>query len=384
MDDNSRALKELGLGYDDLSVPPRVSSIQASQNLQGSKSIEEEILALKNSQSSLNKAMDLKYWHFEEQVLEFELEAREEKYEEEKIKYLAAGGDIRDKEWQAKEVEFEVYYKNYRANIDRAFDQKVSLSKIMRGPQTIPAEGPDKDEAFAKLWLLAYEEKAGRDDSAQSNLRKTLIKTYNLRSPEDPKSYWCQVLGIYIKNDMLVDTAQIFPAHLGQEKMTLLFGEESENELYSQRNSLFLSKVIEQRFDTHQLVIIPHASQPKQASAKGIDKWVVRVLDTELLDQEVFGFGVGCKRTFGDIDGKLLEFLSDARPAASYLYYHYVVSILLSKRYNRKTTVKDTAREMAWPVVGRYLRKEALLFLSEVLGQVEPGELEQFDDHFTD
>ncbi len=50
------------------------------------------------------------------------------------------------------------------------------------------------------------------------------------------------------------------------------FDERSVTKLYSQQNSLFLFKVIEQRFVKHQLVIIPHANQLKQSSVKGIDK----------------------------------------------------------------------------------------------------------------
>ncbi|KAF8249172.1 hypothetical protein K440DRAFT_641527 [Wilcoxina mikolae CBS 423.85] len=98
--------------------------------------------------------------------------------------------------------------------------------------------------------------------------------------------------------------------------------------------------------------------------------------------------------TFGDIDGTELVFQTSHRPKARYLYFHYVVALLRTRRHKRKGWLQQqTQREIAWATPGRYLRETMLRTLIAAVGHDAPvlppeiditEEVEAFSGHMED
>lgn len=159
------------------------------------------------------------------------------------------------------------------------------------------------------------------------------------RKPNGSK-LWCPVLGNFGPETHRI-TAHIVPYMLGQR--TDLW-KDSADELFSARNGMTIDREVEKVFDIHQVVFVPATPVPVEGPIKD---WKFKILDKTLLKKEAPNGPKGEERTWADLDGKLLEFRTEARPAARYLYYHYVVSLLRSQRHCRKGWEANMTKEIA-------------------------------------
>jgi HNH endonuclease len=243
---------------------------------------------------------------------------------------------------------------------------------------------PDSDNAFAAALLRLYkdplrgegEKNKNRDTTLQSNMRQDAIKAYRSLGADAEKELGvpkdglrCTILGEYMSKEVVV-AAHIVPAHLGVELADYIFGPGSGTRLFSIDNCLILISVIEKAFDKGSLAIVP-----VDASEKPIRRWKTVLLNEAVRNQRILGPSEG---DYGDLDGKEIEFYSDHRPAARFLYYHFVVSLLRCRRARMpgwETVWAKLRTGRPWSTPGRYLRQSMLLALARAAGDVNEEEI---------
>ncbi|KAI9772640.1 MAG: hypothetical protein M1840_000234 [Geoglossum simile] len=240
---------------------------------------------------------------------------------------------------------------------------------------------PDSDGAFAAALLHLYKDpKKGknRNSTMQSNMRRDTIAAYQAlgsdsRAVDDPRTaagIRCAISGEYFSPGD-VKAAHIVPVHLGVELADYIFGMGTGARLFSIDNCLMLHKDLERAFDKGILVIVPVNSAEKPSR-----RWKA-VLLNEACRNEVLYFKT--LATMTEVDGMELTFQTEHRPAARFLYYHFVVS-LLRCRQQREPGWENAWVKLRtgkpWPTPGRYLRESMLLSLARTVRDLEDGEIE--------
>ena len=191
---------------------------------------------------------------------------------------------------------------------------------------------------------------------------------------ETEASLWCPIIGDWVHKKMTT-AAHIFPWKQGQETMTKIFGEEAKHEMFSIANGLLMSTLAENRMDKGLFVIVPSANDE---SEKDVREWhlshpkryKIRVLDKNHKDMLELIPGSNPKTNWAQLDGRELQFLSDHRPRARYLYYAYCVAILRRAHHQgeHEHILKDHLGRKFWGTPGLYLRRAYLLAFVEEIG----------------
>ncbi|KAI9767852.1 MAG: hypothetical protein M1840_005345 [Geoglossum simile] len=238
---------------------------------------------------------------------------------------------------------------------------------------------PDSEGAFVSTLLHLYKDPTRsrkRSSAMQSEMRRSTIEAYNATRPatdDSPDKDWlrCQVTGEFFP-DNSVKAAHIVPASLGTELATYLFGAEKGTRLFSVDNCLILHNDIERAFDNGNFVILP-----VDLTETPIRTWRVAIVNDSCRNQGLYMKSVN---TLGDLDGKELVFQTQQRPAARFLYYHFVVTLLRCRQYKQPgwervwTTLKTNR---PWPTPGPYLRRSMLIALAQAVGNVDEAEIEK-------
>ncbi|KAF8533053.1 hypothetical protein BDD12DRAFT_900614 [Trichophaea hybrida] len=154
-----------------------------------------------------------------------------------------------------------------------------------------------------------------------------------------------------------VKAAHIYPFVLGTTVMRMIFGEQAVGELFHVRNGLLLSDSVEKRFDKHQVVIVPANGAKLQADGT-IDRWILKLVDDAVKNIPMSDIG-----TLADLHGRELQFRTTARPAARYLYFHYLLAMLRVRKRGRKIfrpqktndPVDIESRPVPWGTPGPYI-----------------------------
>ena len=214
-----------------------------------------------------------------------------------------------------------------------------------------------------------------RDKTVQGNFRFSLIEAQNAKHPNHVKnkSLWCPVTCTWVHQE-LTTAAHIFPWKHGQETMTKIFGPGSEHEMFSAKNGILMSILAETRMDKG-LVIVPFVNDKSAAEVdawhkSALKRYQVRVLDKDhsLMQGEIPWSDP--KMEWADLDGHELQFRSEHRPRARYLYYSYCVSMLRRSHHQGKQEeiLKDHLGRKFWGTPGAYLRRSYLLAFVEEIG----------------
>lgn len=159
--------------------------------------------------------------------------------------------------------------------------------------------------------------------------------------------------------------------------MDAIFGKTKEPELFSPKNGLIISELIEKVFDSGFLVIVPQL--PERPTKAQVAEWLVqkprgymtRIIDptSKLFDQKI---SLGKEMRYKDLDKRPLKFRNNFRPAARYLYFHYCLQILRrawkQPVEQSKLALKNEVGKMYWGTPGRYLPRNMLLAFVEELG----------------
>jgi HNH endonuclease len=187
---------------------------------------------------------------------------------------------------------------------------------------------------------------------------------------------WCPITGSWVPKSF-TKAAHIFAYHHGQDMMAAIFGDEAIGELFSPKNGILMSQDAEERFDKGLFVIVPDIND--SSSQIETNRWnnsnpreyKIRVLNPESAQMtKLIGFDPSPRRRWNDLDGQRLQFRSDYRPRARYLYFHYCTSIL-RRSWNQNQhwdLLKKELGQKVWATRGRYLSKSQLLGFVEELG----------------
>lgn len=215
-----------------------------------------------------------------------------------------------------------------------------------------------------------------RDTSVQGNFLESLIKAQNAKHPNfaEEKSHWCPITCTWLHEE-LTTAAHIFPWRHGQETMTRIFGTQAAHEMFSVQNGLIMSTMAEARMDKGFFVIVPYANDESEAEIKAWHesnpkRYKLRVLDTTDKMMEGRIPYTDPKITWPELDEREIQFRSDHRPRARYLYYSYCVSMLRRSHHQgqHETILKDHLGRKFWGTPGAYLRRTYLLAFVEEIG----------------
>ncbi|KAJ5534969.1 hypothetical protein N7527_001223 [Penicillium freii] len=231
----------------------------------------------------------------------------------------------------------------------------------------------------SKLGLGILHTGAGRRNPDEQTLfRTSMIREYGAQRP-GYDHLWCPVLGDWRDNRSVV-AAHLFGYMHGQATMDAIFGKRKHPELFSPRNGILLSVFIEDYLDSGKLVIVPDLEdRPKLTDLISWLKSPIRNLKMRVLDPNWNKLETQITRDlplkYKDLDNRRLTFKTDFRPAARYLYFHYVIQLLRYAWQSDAQGGEQAIRIMKgehgkpyWGTPGRYLPKNMLLALVEELG----------------
>ncbi|KAL2417633.1 hypothetical protein ABEF95_002869 [Exophiala dermatitidis] len=228
-----------------------------------------------------------------------------------------------------------------------------------------------------------------RDSTMQGRFRADMIQAYNStcdKGETTTELLWCPIRSNWFNKDTMT-AAHIFGVMHGQQMMDTLFGERDEPELFLPRNGLIIHTAIEKKIDSGYYVIVPllpenptpeqhhqwQTTEPKEYQLRVLnpnDPYGTKIIDTD---------GI----TYNDLDGKKLEFRSDFRPRARYLYFLFCVSVLRQAwKENREYNIlRKKLGKYFWGTGGRYMMNNMLLSLVEEVGHTgaDLGEIAERD-----
>lgn len=140
-------------------------------------------------------------------------------------------------------------------------------------------------------------------------------KHYNTYHAESSNLLWCPIIQRYSLSDCRT-AAHIVSHRLGLENIGILFGEPEGryNIVWSMRNGITMASYLEASFDRGDFVIVPAETKPGRPQE-------FRFL---LMNEYLRKHSVADSDTkYGDLERNLV-FKNEERPAARYLYYHFV------------------------------------------------------------
>ncbi|KAJ5491674.1 hypothetical protein N7539_003241 [Penicillium diatomitis] len=229
-----------------------------------------------------------------------------------------------------------------------------------------------------------------RNSAEQRQFRADLIKAHGAKVG---KELWCPILGQFFPHDEIV-AGHLFPYGHSKANMDGIFGKDASLDMFSARNGILLHENIEAVFDIGKLALIPHIPGKPDWTSEAIHEWLssepreyqVKILDPKWtsLKKSVID---GSTLTFGDLDGRQLQFRTPFRPAARYVYYHFCEQVLRSAWPHNETRSPAEAAEVLekeygkpyWGTPGKYVTENMLLAFVEEIGH-NPKPLLNDDD----
>ena len=231
-----------------------------------------------------------------------------------------------------------------------------------------PALGPDSDGAFVAPLLKLYIDPTKtqkRSRAAQSEMRTAAIARYNPTADATDGRWWCPVTRDYFEPNHM-NAAHIVPSMVGPEIADYVFGAGSGTRLFSADNCLLLHRTVEEHFDKGHFVIIP--ADPTE---KPILTWKIMTTNDDAHKADMG------RTTLDKLEGTNLVFKNNNRPAARFLYYHFVVTLLRNKLYRTAgyaTYMENLTTGKPFATMDKYLRKSHLLMLARKAGDLNEHE----------
>ena len=227
-----------------------------------------------------------------------------------------------------------------------------------------------------------------RNSSDQTRFRADLIMSYNATNPNPgwEDTLWCPILSKWFSASTIT-ASHIFSYKHGQQTMSAIFGTEHP-ELFHPKNGILIHNQVEEKFETGLFAIVPdiqdnptaeqvvqwQEQEPKEYKLKIIDR------DPAKLNRIIPELG---ETRWMDLDGKKLDFRSEFRPRARYLYWNFCLQILrLAFRERHKGSVlrEQELGKQFWVSPGKYVKKNMLLAFVEEVGHKYDDLLQGADD----
>ena len=285
-----------------------------------------------------------------------------------------------EKEWLDLQREEETISTADYKKCQRDLNQRiVSLgNEVWKASQTLraveeeeglkPTLGPDSDGAFVAALLKLYIDPTTtrkRSRAAQAQMRTNAVERYNPSADAVDGQWWCPVTKDYFEPSRM-KAAHIVPSMIGPEIADYIFGAGSGSRLFSADNCLLLHSFAEEHFDKGHFVIIP-----ADLNEKPIITWKIMTTNDDARNADMG------RTKLNKLEGTNLVFKNNARPAARFLYYHFVVTLLRNKLYRTTGYAKymeNLTTGKPFATMGAYLRKSLLLMLARKAGDLDEDE----------
>jgi hypothetical protein len=219
-------------------------------------------------------------------------------------------------------------------------------------------------------------EEASIGDKAQAAEEKLIPNDY----------VWCPISRDFHHCDDVL-AAHIVPYRVGPSLLGYIFEPSYGARLNEACNCLLIHKSFERAFGKGLIVIMP-----VDRTESPLRRWKTVLVDNSAKNQPL-DLGAGWAQRKGnvlsandvvlkkmsDVDGLELKFRSDKRPAARFLYFHFVMTLLLMaelKRRGYNDVVSKIRTGNPWPTLGRYLRRSMLMKLAHQAGDVDDDVLQ--------
>ncbi|KAG6018358.1 hypothetical protein E4U43_002516 [Claviceps pusilla] len=212
--------------------------------------------------------------------------------------------------------------------------------------------------AASECLLALYAKSDGADKRRRrpSNWRRDAMHYYGGETADDPPAYWCHMLGIWVYHTV-TKAAHIVPFFLDNDSISeILFGEWAPS-IKKPGNALLLSEKLEIWFDQYHIVVVP-----VDTNENPITRWRTDVISDSILHAHCYP-----DITARDIDGKELTFLNANRPAARFLYFHFIMALLRIRDLQREGWQTTWARyytQRPFPTPKPYIRESMLIALA--------------------
>ena len=345
------------------SVPPRASS---------KATIESRQLQLKQSRAEIERKLsELSYEETPIPYLKLKIEDLELQCEEQRVDKSRL--DLEYEQYQLPNMD---HYKGERKINERISSLRNELwtqQEALRGQEEkeglVPKLGSDSRGAFNSTLLALYKDpyhSHKRSTHIQSQMKKTSITVYAARkdAPSEDKICCCITRRYYDRYN--IRAVHIVPHALGPELVDYIFGTGSGLRLDTADNCLLMHQDVERSFGNGNFVLIP-----VDASESPILRWRIQMTNLAAIDTDLG------RVTLGDVDGKEVLFKNNNRPAARFLYYHFVMTLLRNKWYRQPGWEKywvelPTGRPFA--AMGPYVRESMLLALAKEAGDLNAAE----------
>lgn len=279
--------------------------------------------------------------------------------------------------------------KEYDKEIERCWTKRAKLTaedltitrqraKLAKGLDAEKESGePDWPAAYAELLTNLYknhERPAAweiRNPHVHDTWREGIIEHYAAEDPDNDGQLWCPILREY-NHSRIRTAAHIVQHSIGYSNAGYLFGEPDNGSglIWSFRNGIVMANFLEEQFDRGDFVLVP-AEQTDPGT--GPTEWRFA-----LMNEKVRKYRIGeSSLTYNDLDGRILEWKNDNRPARRFLYYHFVTTILRYTRFEKpgwaeKRMTLPTGK--LWATQGPYLRRSTLKHLAVMLGDLDEGD----------
>lgn len=224
-----------------------------------------------------------------------------------------------------------------------------------------------------------------RHGSSHDELRQEMLAAYCCRNDANDLVWCCVTRQFWAKSEVIA--APLVPHAISELQACHLFGDDADDaddmrrgHLTSVRNVIPIFFMFEQALDTAQIAIVPAGDDDEDsgATAQSPDsipltgRFKVVVLDpTFAKDWRPSQYGLIQDPT--KIDGSLLGFRSDFRPAKQCLYFRLVFNILRRRRYEVAAWQKPFLRFLGkdyWSSPGGYLRHSTMAAMARRIGCV--------------
>lgn len=187
---------------------------------------------------------------------------------------------------------------------------------------------PDWPAAYSELFENLYknhdrpaDEWEAQYQGTRSAWRQGLIEWYISGDPEsEGMLLWCPILRAYGLADCGTTAVTIVPHSIGYCNAGYLFGEPDNgfDLLWSAKNRNIMSENLATGFRNGDFVLVPVGPS---IETEPCEWWFI------LMNEKLREYPVQFSSTYNDLDGQVLQWKNNRRPARCFLYYHFVTNI---------------------------------------------------------
>ena len=214
-----------------------------------------------------------------------------------------------------------------------------------------------------------------RDGSLLLAFRADLILKMGSKHPNRRHpGLWCPVTHIYLPQAG-VRASHLFPWKCGEATMKAIFGlsDSGHSELFKAENGILWAYEAEELLKGGHLVIVPdipnHPTQQQVVTWEASEpkEYKIRVLNPKHPRMETVVWGTD--KRWVDLDNQRLQFKTNFRPRAKYLYFAYCEAMLCHSFRNNLTEVSSAELgKNLWGIPGDYMPERMLLGFVEEMG----------------